>query len=59
MRSGPASRSVTYLPQPASRTGASFVGTTGADNVDVEGKTAPFGASISIAKALEPDVLIA
>jgi sulfite oxidase len=38
--------------------GASFVGTTGADNVDVDGETAPFGASISIAKALEPDVLI-
>ena len=39
--------------------GASFVGTTGADDVDVDGETAPFGASISIAKALEPDVLIA
>lgn len=39
--------------------GASFVGTTGADEVDVDGETAPFGASISIAKALEPDVLIA
>jgi sulfite oxidase len=26
--------------------------------VDVDGETAPFGASISIAKALEPDVLI-
>ncbi len=39
--------------------GASFVGTTGADDVDVDGETAPFGASISIAKALEADVLIA
>ncbi|GAA0674918.1 sulfite oxidase [Sphingomonas insulae] len=39
--------------------GASFVGATGADDVDVDGETAPFGASISIAKALEPDVLIA
>ena len=38
---------------------ASFVGTTGADEVDVDGETAPFGASIPIAKALEPDVLIA
>ena len=41
------------------RDGASFVGTTGADDVDVDGETAPFGASIPIAKALEPDVLIA
>ena len=39
--------------------GASFVGATGADDVDVDGETAPFGASISMAKALEPDVLIA
>lgn len=39
--------------------GASFVATTGADEVDVDGETAPFGASITIAKALEPDVLIA
>ena len=38
---------------------ASFVGTTGADDVDVDGEIAPFGASISIAKALEPDVLLA
>ena len=39
--------------------GASFVGFTGADEVDVDGETAPFGASISIAKAMEPDVVIA
>ncbi len=39
--------------------GALFVGTTGADEVDVDGDTAPYGASIPIAKALEPDVLIA
>ena len=41
------------------REGAMFVGTTGADDVDVDGDTAPFGASISIAKALASDVLIA
>jgi len=41
------------------RKGALFVGTTGADEVDVDGETAPFGASIPIVKALEPDVLIA
>lgn len=39
--------------------GASFVGSTGADNVDVDGEATPFGASIPIRKALEPDVLIA
>ncbi|WP_223797043.1 molybdopterin-dependent oxidoreductase [Sphingomonas nostoxanthinifaciens] len=39
--------------------GALYVGTIGADDVDVDGETAPFGASIPIAKALEPDVLIA
>ena len=39
--------------------GASFVGTTGADEVDVDGETAAFGVSISIAKALACDVLIA
>ena len=41
------------------RDGALFVGATGADDVDVDGETAPFGASISITKALDPDVLIA
>ena len=41
------------------RDGALFVGTTGADDVDVDGETAPFGASIPIAKALASDVLIA
>ena len=39
--------------------GALFVGTTGADDVDVDGETAAFEASIPIAKALDPDVLIA
>lgn len=39
--------------------GTLFVGTTGADEVDVDGENAPFGASIPIAKALMPDVLIA
>ena len=38
--------------------GALFVATTAADEVDVDGVKAAFGASISIAKALEPDVLI-
>ena len=41
------------------RDAASFVGTTGADEVGVDGETAPFEASIPIAKALEPEVLIA
>ena len=41
------------------RDGAAFVGATSADDVDVDGETAPFGASIPIAKALDPDVLIA
>jgi sulfite oxidase len=41
------------------RDGASFGGTTGADNVDVDGETALFEASIPIAKALASDVLIA
>ena len=43
----------------AVREGASFVGMTSADDVEVDGETAPYGASIRIAKALEPDVLIA
>lgn len=38
---------------------ALFVGVTGADEVDVDGERASFGASIPIAKALEPYVLIA
>ena len=39
--------------------GALFVGVTAADEVDVEGETASYGASIPIAKALDPDVLVA
>ena len=41
------------------RHGASFVGVTGADEVDVDGETAPFGASIPIVKAMAPDVVVA
>lgn len=39
--------------------GAAFVATTGADEVDVDGDKAQFGASISLAKACSPDVLLA
>ncbi len=39
--------------------GASFVGMTSADEVDVDGNIARYGASISLAKACDPDVLIA
>ena len=41
------------------RDGAAFVGATSADEVDVDGETAPFGASIPLGKALDRDVLIA
>jgi sulfite oxidase len=39
--------------------GAAFVATTGADEVDVDGEVAQFGASISLVKASSPDVLLA
>lgn len=39
--------------------GAAFVAATGADEVDVDGDKAPYGASISLAKACSPDVLLA
>lgn len=41
------------------RDDASFVGMTGADEVDVDGETAHYGTSIAIAKARDRDVLIA
>ena len=41
------------------RPGARHVAFTAADQVEVEGDTAAYGASIPLAKALEPDVLIA
>ncbi|MFS0771153.1 sulfite oxidase [Sphingomonas sp. 1P08PE] len=39
--------------------GAAFVAATGADKVDVDGDMAPYGTSISLAKASSPDVLLA